>query len=95
MTINHYIDRVKNLREDKKAIEADIATVLKEAKSEGFDKAILSKVVNYLMKRELDAVAVDETDALFETYLSAYRNDPRNSGAYNERACAGAGEFTQ
>jgi len=80
--IRAFVDRIIRLKEEVKAINADIREIYAEAKGNGFDKTVLGKLVNYVEKRQSDATAVMESDALFELYLGAY--DGMTSDYYSE-----------
>lgn len=70
--IRSYVDRIRRLKDEARELNRDIREIYAEAKSNGFDKTILGKVVNYVEKREEDRDAVTESEALFDMYLSAY-----------------------
>lgn len=61
------IERVSRLEDDKSAISEDIKQVLLEAAGEGFDKAIIRKVVKLL---RIDKAKRQEADAILDLYLS-------------------------
>lgn len=67
------IDRILRLREEEDAIKDDIREVYAEAKSHGFDKTILGKTVARLRAEAKDGDKLEETEALLELYLNAYR----------------------
>ncbi|MGJ4858481.1 DUF2312 domain-containing protein [Labrys sp. KNU-23] len=62
------IERIERLEEDKKAIADDIKEVYGEAKANGFDAAILRKIVSL---RKKPAAERAEEDAILELYLQA------------------------
>jgi len=62
------IERIERLEEDKKAIADDIKEVYGEAKANGFDVAILRKIVSL---RRKPAAERAEEDAILELYLQA------------------------
>ena len=70
-------DRILRLHEERDSIGADIREVYAEAKSAGFDKTILGKMVQRLRAEFKDRERVEEADALLDLYLSAYRGTPR------------------
>jgi uncharacterized protein (UPF0335 family) len=70
--IRAFVERILRMKEERKAIDADIREIYGEAKSSGFDKTVLGKLVNYVEKRAADANAVMESESLFDLYLSAY-----------------------
>ena len=70
--IRAFVERIMRLREEAKAINGDIREVYAEAKGNGFDKTILGKLVSYVEKRATGAADLQEAEALFDLYLSAY-----------------------
>lgn len=62
------VERIERLEEDKKAIAEDIKEVYAEAKANGFDNAILRKIVAL---RKKPAAERAEEDAILELYLQA------------------------
>jgi uncharacterized protein (UPF0335 family) len=62
------IERIERLEEDKKAISDDIKEVYGEAKANGFDVAILRKIVAL---RKKPAAERSEEDAILELYMQA------------------------
>ena len=70
--IKAFVDRIIRLKEEAKAINADIREIYAEAKGNGFDKTVLGKVVNYVEKRATKADELAEGEALFDLYLTAY-----------------------
>lgn len=70
--IKAYVDRILRMKEEAKAINADIREIYAEAKGNGFDKTVLGKLVTYVEKRQTDASAVLESESLFDLYLTAY-----------------------
>jgi uncharacterized protein (UPF0335 family) len=66
------IDRVENLIEDRKSVNADIKQVLDEADSSGFDKKIIRKVIQ---RRAVARIIRLEQDALIETYEGIVNTD--------------------
>jgi uncharacterized protein (UPF0335 family) len=62
------IERIERLEEEKKGISDDIKDVYEEAKSTGYDKKIMRKIVK-LRKMTRDARL--EEEALTETYKAA------------------------
>ncbi|KQQ04508.1 hypothetical protein ASF56_12225 [Methylobacterium sp. Leaf122] len=62
------IDRIKRLEEEKAGIAGDIKDVYAEAKGNGFDTAVLRKII---ARRKRDRDEVQEEDAILELYLSA------------------------
>lgn len=70
--IKAFVERIMRLREEAAAIKRDIREVYAEAKGNGFDKTVLGKVVSYIEKRETGAADLQEAEALFDLYLTAY-----------------------
>jgi uncharacterized protein (UPF0335 family) len=66
--IKAFVARIERLEEDKANVMADMKEVYAEAKSMGFDTAVLRKVVSL---RKIDRRERQETDALLELYLGA------------------------
>lgn len=68
-----YIDRVLRLKEEQDTLGDDIREVYAEAKSEGYDKTIMGKLVAHLRKvAKSGEDAVSEQEMNFDTYLQAY-----------------------
>lgn len=67
-----FVERLERLHEEKTTLAEDVKEVFAEVKGEGFDTAILRKV---LAIRRQDAVKRAETEALVELYLSAIGGD--------------------
>lgn len=63
-----FLERIERLLEEKKAISEDIAEVKAEAKGNGFDVAIINKIIKI---RAMDANERMEQEALLELYMSA------------------------
>jgi uncharacterized protein (UPF0335 family) len=82
--LGSYIDRILRLRAEADERMQDVAEVLKEAKGNGFDKAAIRAIVNEQRKRAKDSSAVDEAEAVLETYREAYRR--HLSHAYTREA---------
>lgn len=70
--IKAFVDRILRLKDESKAIAQDIREIYAEAKGNGFDKTVLGKLVLYVEKRQTDAAAIMESEALFDLYLTAY-----------------------
>ena len=71
--LTSYIDRLAHLNEQKKALQADISEVLKEAHNDGFNKKALKMAVkkkeaqdNATQKNELEEVEYN-----YQTYTVA------------------------
>ena len=67
--IRAYVDRVLRLKEDIKALNADVSDIYKEAAGNGFDKKALQATVN---RAALPRDDLQEQDALVDLYWSAY-----------------------
>lgn len=63
-----FIDRIENVSEDIAGLQADRKDIYAEAKGEGFDVAILKKIVRI---RKMDPAKRQEEAALLETYMNA------------------------
>lgn len=66
--LKQFVDRIERLEGEKKELSDDINEVKDEAKSFGFDKKILNKVLN-LRKMEADERAQQEAEV--DLYMSA------------------------
>jgi uncharacterized protein (UPF0335 family) len=62
------LERIERLEEDKAGVMADLKEVYAEAKGNGFDTAIIRKVVAL---RRIDRARRQEQEALIDLYLSA------------------------
>ena len=62
------VERVERLEEEKKAIQTDIADVLKEAKSNGFEPKIIKKVIAL---RKMDPAEREQMELMIATYMQA------------------------
>lgn len=62
------VERIERLEEEKKTIADDIKEVYAEAKGNGYDVAVLRKVIA-LRKRDLDERK--EEEAILDLYLQA------------------------
>jgi uncharacterized protein (UPF0335 family) len=63
-----FIERIERLEEEKKTLSDDIKDVYGEAKGNGFDTAILKKVVALRRKDEQERM---EEEAILDAYLIA------------------------
>ena len=63
-----FVERVERLEEEKKAIADDIKEVYAEAKGNGYDVAIMRKVVAL---RKIDRNKRAEAEEVLDLYLSA------------------------
>jgi uncharacterized protein (UPF0335 family) len=71
--IRAFIERVERLEEEKVAISSDIKEIYSEAKGNGYDAAILRKIVAL---RKKDPNKRREEEAVMELYLSALGMTP-------------------
>ena len=62
------VDRIERLNEERKALTSDIKDIFAEAKSAGFDVKTLRVLIKV---REQDPAAVEEREALLDTYRRA------------------------
>lgn len=62
------IERVERLNEDKKAVADDIKEVFAEAKSQGFDNAVIRKII---AERKISSAERAEFEAMKELYEQA------------------------
>jgi uncharacterized protein (UPF0335 family) len=81
--LRSYIDRIIRLNEDGRAINRDKADAFAEAKSAGFDTAIMKTVIKRLAQAQ---EVVDLSDALVETYERAYRGGALDPAAVQDTA---------
>jgi uncharacterized protein (UPF0335 family) len=63
-----FVERIERLEEEKKVIADDIKDVYAEAKGNGFDVAILRKVVSLRKKQPHER---EEEEAVLDLYLHA------------------------
>lgn len=66
--IRSIIERIERMNEERKALGSDIANVYKEAKSAGFDVAVLRRLIALRTK---DAAEVEEQETLLDVYRRA------------------------
>lgn len=76
MTTGHNIirsvhDRWLRLEEDKRAVGEDLKDLFAEAKANGFDTKALRAAFRMTRKRSEDAAAVEEHEAIVDTYMAA------------------------
>jgi uncharacterized protein (UPF0335 family) len=71
--IRAYIERVERLEEEKVAISSDIKEIYSEAKGNGYDAAILRKIVAL---RKKDPNKLREEEAVMSLYLDALGMTP-------------------
>jgi len=72
------VERIERLEEEKKTIADDIKDVYGEAKANGFDTAVLRKVVAVRRQDQNDRL---EQEAIFDTYLHALGMAPEGGDA--------------
>jgi uncharacterized protein (UPF0335 family) len=63
-----FIERIERLEEEKRGIADDVKDTYAEAKSTGFDPKIMRTIIRL---RKMEKHALDEQDALLETYRAA------------------------
>lgn len=63
-----FVERIERLEEEKKRIADDIKEVYSEAKGNGFDVAVLRKLISI---RKRDADEVQEEESILDLYMSA------------------------
>ena len=64
-----FVNRIKSLREERKALTEDIAAVRKEARGAGFDSRKIEEVVRWLEDcDEKGRDAMEEAEAIFDLY---------------------------
>lgn len=66
--LRSYIERIERLEEEKKALADDIREVKAEAKGNGFDPKIITRIVRI---RKMDKAQREEEEAKTELYLHA------------------------
>lgn len=69
--LRSYVERAARLHEERKALADDIADILQEAASNGFDKGSLKKAVQIFMETPDKRAKRAETDAVLAVYLAA------------------------
>lgn len=75
-----FVDRILRMRDEEDAIKADVREIYAEAKANGFDKTQLGKVVARLRQVAKNASKLDEQEAIFDLYLTAYFRAKRQTG---------------
>jgi len=63
-----FIERIERLEEEKRGISDDVRDVFQEAKGQGYDPKTMKAIIRL---RSMDKNALDEADALLETYRAA------------------------
>lgn len=66
--LRSYVDRIRRLHEERKAIANDISEVFQEAKGNGFDPKALKATIKIL---DADQNALREHEAIVDLYLDA------------------------
>jgi uncharacterized protein (UPF0335 family) len=66
--LRSYIDRIENVAQERKALTQDIADILKQAKSDGFDVKVMRQV---LKLRTMSKAERQEAQHLIDTYMAA------------------------
>lgn len=64
--LKSFVDRIERLEEERQVLTTDIKDVYTEAKSDGFDVAILRKVIKL---RKMDRQDREEMEELVKLYL--------------------------
>jgi uncharacterized protein (UPF0335 family) len=66
--LKQFIENIERSEEEKKEITKQISDIYKEAKTAGFDTAIMKKIVAL---RRMDNAELQEQEYLLETYKEA------------------------
>jgi uncharacterized protein (UPF0335 family) len=66
--LRQFIEKIERLEEERKALGGDIREVYSEAKGSGFEPKVMRQVIKL---RKLDKAALQEQEALLETYKHA------------------------
>jgi uncharacterized protein (UPF0335 family) len=69
--LRSYVERISKLHEERKQLGDDVADVLQEAASGGFDKAALKETVKVYMEPEEKRAKRAQKDDALSTYLAA------------------------
>ena len=64
--LTRYIERIERLTAERKALGADITDIYKEAKGNGFDPAIMRKLISI---RSMGKAEYAEQEALLQAYM--------------------------
>ncbi len=72
-----FVERIERLEEEKKSISDDIRDVYAEAKGNGFDPAVMRKVVAL---RKKQPHVREEEEAVLDLYLHALGMAPSGNG---------------
>lgn len=71
--LRSFVDRITRLYGERDAINSDIADVLAESKSSGYDKTAVRKLATDVHKRSKgEEQALDEAEQIAELYRAAY-----------------------
>lgn len=70
--LKSFIDRILRCREAEDDAKEDTKAVYAELAGEGYEKAIVGQVVNFIRKREKNSDKLAEQSAKFDLYLEAY-----------------------
>lgn len=84
--LRSYIERIERLDTEKAQIADDIKEIYKEAKSSGFDPAIMRMIIR---ERKQDAQKLRETEELLDIYrkaLGMYGDTPLGEAALRDAA---------
>lgn len=66
--LRQFIEKIERLEDERKALGGDIREVYSEAKGVGFEPKVMRQVIKL---RKLDKAALQEQEALLETYKHA------------------------
>ena len=66
--LRQLIEKIERLEDERKALGGDIREVYSEAKGSGFEPKVMRQVIKL---RKLDKAALQEQEALLETYKHA------------------------
>lgn len=66
--LRQFIEKIERLEDERKALGGDIREVYSEAKGTGFEPKVMRQVIKL---RKLDKAALQEQEALLETYKHA------------------------
>ena len=66
--LSQYIERIKRLEEEKRALMADIRDIYSEARATGFEPKIMRQIIKM---RGLDREVLAEQDILLSSYRAA------------------------
>lgn len=64
--LRSFVERIENIEDDIKDLQSDRKDIYAEAKGEGFNVAIIRKVV---ARRKKDKVKLEEEETLLDLYL--------------------------